>query len=157
MREMLFRGRRLYGKEWVYSTTIFTEGDRVYMPRPDTNYIITSHADIVGDIWQIECKRPDCFYRVDPSTVGQYTGLTDKNGNKIFEGDILSIAQNSDGMGQYYYPPIPYPAHVVVKWDLCSWMWEVIGEDKYYLSFPDAWCHYDCEVIGNIHDNPELL
>ena len=95
MRERLFRGRRMYSEEWIYSTTIFAKGDSVYMPRPNTNYIITSHADIVGDIWQIECKRPDCFYRVDPSTIGQYTGLT-ANGKKIFEEDI--IRANHDGV-----------------------------------------------------------
>ena len=137
MRDYLFRGKRIDNGEWVEGSLCLE-----YYQRYGVVMIAPSEDEI---------------FKVDPSTVGQYTGMTDKNGKKIFEGDILSIAQNSDGMGQYYYPPIPYPAHVVVRWDLCSWMWEVIGKDKYYLSFPDAWCHYDCEVIGNIYDNPELL
>lgn len=91
--------------------------------------------------------------KVDPSTVCQYTGLTDKNGKKIFEGDILRISKKSDGMGGYYFPPLEYPVNVSVKFDLCAYMWETIGDEKYYISFPDAWCHYECEVIGNIHDN----
>ena len=139
MRERLFRGRRMYSEEWIYSTTIFAKGDRVYMPRPDTNYIITSHADIVGDIWQIECKRPDCFYRVDPSTIGEYAGEHDKNGKEIFEGDILSNK---------------YAQHNAI----C-----VFKKGAFGAQFPDEFftlarlngCYF--EKIGNIHDNPELL
>ena len=96
-------------------------------------------------------------HEVDRETVGQYTGLNDKNGKRIFEGDILRIAKISDGLGSCYHPPLDYPVNVVVKWDLCAWMWETLCEDKRYISFPNAWCHYECEIIGNIHDNPELL
>ena len=87
-----------------------------------------------------------------PSTVGQYTGLTDNAGNQVFEGDILKIAKAMDGMGGYYYPPLEYPVNVEVNWNLCGWMWETLGADKYYIGFPDAWCHYNCEVIGTVFD-----
>ena len=52
----------------------------------------------------------------------------------------------------YKSPPIEYPVNVVVKWDMCAWMWETLGDKKYYLSIPDAWCHYECEVIGTVFD-----
>ena len=90
-----------------------------------------------------------------PSTVGQYTGLTDNTGEKVYEGDVLKIAKAMDGMGGYYFPPLEYPVKVEVKWDLCGWMWETLGENKYYIGFPDAWGHYTCEVIGTVFDVDE--
>ena len=140
MREILFRGKRLDNGEWVYGSFIQVEHE-------DGSFTaaIFPQKDAGGDA------------EVSPATVGQYTGLRDKNGKRIFEGDILRIAKISDGLGSYYHPPLDYPVNVVVKWDLCAWMWETLCEDKRYISFPNAWCHYECEIIGNIHDNPELL
>lgn len=143
MREILFRGKREDNGEWVYG---------YYVKLPDA----------AGSVcfMHVPAGNPDehnTAHYVAPKTVGQYTGLNDKNGNKIFEGDILSIAQKGDSVGRYFDPPIKYPANVVVKWDLCAWMWEVILQEKFYLHFPDAWCHYECEIIGNIYDNPELI
>ena len=142
MREILFRGKRICDDEWI-------EGyfGRYYNGESDVACISIPSNGFFGL----------SSYDVDPETVGQYTGLNDKNGNKIFEGDILSIAQKGDSVGRYFDPPIKYPANVVVKWDLCVWMWEVILQEKFYLHFPDAWCHYECEIIGNIYDNPELI
>ena len=148
MREILFRGKRIDNGEWLEGSFL--------NDRDGSFYICPAVSDIsYGDGGNR--RRIGCWYKVDPSTVGQYTGLKDKNGKRIFEGDILHIAKIADGLGGYYQPPLDYPVNVVVKWDLCAWMWETLCEDKRYISFPDAWCHYECEVIGNIHDNSELL
>lgn len=142
MREILFRGKRTDNGEWVESISI-------HYPQ-STNYKGTCWLN--G--WH---ERANDWINVDPATVGQFTGLVDKHGKRIFQGDILRIAKAMDGWGGYNYPPIEYPKNALVKWDLCAWMWEINGECTFYIHFPDAWCHYECEVIGNIHDNPELL
>ena len=167
MREILFRGKRIDNGEWV-------EG--FYNHIPCGRSWVDEH--MIQTV--LENGKIGMLHDVDPSTVGQYTGLHDAtkwenlpekeqqeflrnhkkgvwNGKRIFDGDILHIAKIADGLGGYYQPPFDYPVNVVVKWDLCAWMWETLCEDKRYISFPDAWCHYECEVVGNIHDNPELL
>ena len=143
MREIIFRGKRTENGEWVTGSYLYCENEAYICIKSKAQHDEKFH---IGPL-----------FSVDPSTVGQYTGLTDRNGNRIFEGDILKIALKMDGLGMYYAPAIEYPANVIVKWDMCAWMWEVIGQEKYYISFPNAWCHYEFEVIGNIHDNPELL
>ena len=139
MREILFRGKRLDNGEWAEGYFV-----NLWM----INY--QKHQPIITDNNAVS-------YDVDPSTISQYTGLKDKNGERVWEGDILHIAKISDGIGGYYQPPLDYPVNVVVKWDLCAWMWETLCDDKRYITFPDAWCHYECEIIGNVHDNPELI
>ena len=140
-REILFKAKRKDTGEWV-------EG-------------LLCKKKYQSNKWFISCF-PDKDdneedYVIDINTLCQYTGQTDCNGNKIWENDILSIAKKSDSLGTYYFPPVQYPVNVCVRWDMCSWMWEVIGKDKYYIHFPEAWCHYESEVIGNSFDNPELL
>jgi uncharacterized phage protein (TIGR01671 family) len=148
MREILFRGKRIDNGEWIEGYLVC---DRVFWGEPDFHAYIVTHKHPSG------CFGHDIYIEVDPSTVGQYTGLTDKNGKRIFEGDVLRIARTSDSMGNYWADALEYPVNVVVKWDFCAWVWETLCEDKRYIAFPDAWCHFECEIIGNIHDNPELL
>ena len=144
MREILFRGKHATIGNWEY-------GYYVFVPNwhgKEKHYIQTLDDD----------RDLGLIHSVSPETVGQFTGLTDKNGVKVFEGDILKIAKKSDSLGTYYYPPVEYPVNVFVRWDLCAWLWEVRGkEGPYYIGFPEAWCHYECKVIGNIYENPELL
>lgn len=125
MREILFRGKRIDSGEWVYGT--------MYKIAKDLNPFILT----VG--------KNGCSYQVDEETVGQYTGLKDKNGNGIWEGDIVRCGTGrickvtffiSSGFSGFDLVPIggfdaPYPH----KWSLFS----------------------DTEVIGNVHGNQELL
>ena len=134
MREILFRGKRLDNGEWVDGylyehepalVGIASEND---VPEPSKWFIArTGFAD-----WNM--PRPVEFVEVAPSTIGQYTGLADKNGKRIFEGDILSIWNES---------------HDVV-------VFEDGAFDLENTSIPIRFAN-KFEVIGNITDNPELL
>ena len=123
MREILFRGKRKLNGEWINgSLLVYGDGD----------------CDIcVPDGYDALDK-----FRVEPDTVGQYTGLTDKNGTKIFEGDIVDILNENEETG-------------VIEWAPGEAMF-VISSDGWCASFDNYWGK-DVEVIGNIHDNPELL
>lgn len=124
MREILFRGKRTDNGEWV-------EGAYLHL-NTGNDYICD------GTVW-IGTLQP-CKNEVLPETVGQYTGLTDKNGNKIFEGDIVKL----------------YDVLSIVDWKKCEWHLKHIEGQPYSCPyFGDK--NYKCEVIGNIHDNKELL
>ena len=134
MREILFRGKRKDNGELVY-------GFYCYNPLMKR-----------GEMFSFDAVR--CYvYEVIPETVGQFTGLTDRNGKKIFEGDIVRFQ---------------YANYVVQRedetpggcWASTAYILDEIGVDC-FLSFEetiDNYCNEICvEIIGNIHDNPELL
>lgn len=130
MREILFRGKRIDNGEWVY-------GDLVQSPACCVVQIY--EQDLCGD-----------NFSVDPTTVGQYTGLTDKNGKKIFEGDILQIYEGSEDDGYKIREVYSYSGVLCVDYETSEW-------DFNALAFLDGDNVFTFEVIGNIHDNPELL
>ena len=125
MREILFRGKRIDNGEWV-------EGFYVRLGGKD-DYILTGKLSIFGSNLTYE------DYRVISETVGQYTGLVDKNGIKIFEGDIVSERGGESCQGYYEIDNVL-----------------IVEIPDTLLNFEMS---YDCEykIIGNIHDNPELL
>ena len=138
MREILFRGKRMDNGEWV-------EG--WYQPETTIKYW-DGRQETIGVT--ISYKVEDGFLEdtlVDPSTIGQYTGLTDKNGKRIFEGDIVKTSDiTHEGVIQ-----IPGESFEIAMRKGCWVM--VAGEDWDFLE-----TNHECiEVIGNIHDNPELL
>lgn len=121
MREYLFRGKTIANGKW-------SEG----------NLLVTKQGC---------CITPDAtvYVAVDPETVGQYTGLTDKNGTKIFEGDIIDFLYRSDDDD---YGIVQYDADETEFGFVYNSIYEGLG--RHYQS-------KDIEVIGNIYDNPELL
>ena len=134
MREILFRGKRLETGEWV-------EG--AYMPY----YYSTRYGKVAAIFTNDDVLCKTCRYPVDPSTVGQYTGLKDKNGKRIFEGDILGTRYDSFD--------IDYVVVEVVKWFRNGWATQE-GDCMPDSLTEDGILPYS-EIIGNIHDNPEIL
>ena len=135
MREILFRAKRIDNGEWV-------EG---YLVRGNRTYIITLEAANYMVV-SLSCMASVQFVEVIPETVGQFTGLTDKNGTKIFEGDIVishsrSVDEN-DGPAQ-------------IEWDEDTARFIIVWNTL--LADFDNFYSHDLEVVGNIHDNPELL
>ena len=129
MREILFRGKRLDNGDWVYG--YYVHIGPVSCQRA---YIIPEYASSLY------------VNEVDPSTVGQYTGLKDKNGKRIFEGDVAKVLQGKD-------KDIAY-----VGFENGAFMLYPKTGNIYERTLWEYWYNdWDVEVIGNIHDNPELL
>lgn len=142
----LYRGKRTGDGEWV-------EGYLTYRFRYDRQ----SRKEILGPV--IDCPQEValgnttgkviCSYQVAPCTEGRFTGMTDKNGTKIFEGDIVRD-DYEDG------------THASIVWlpQGCGWYLSYSRADR-RMGHRSRGCSYTqdefLEVIGNIHDNPELL
>ena len=129
MRDILFRGKQTINGDWV-------KGNLFIPCKPDTPTQI-----LVGtNVYRVP-------YDVIPETVGQYTGLTDKNGKKIFEGDILTFSDRLIYVHWHDYCGC---------WDF-SYLKAINGKATLYEDrSPKKW-GYNAIVVGNIHDNPELL
>lgn len=144
MREILFRAKRIDNGEWVegyyiyhIKRTICPIGDSV-KPEDEQHVIM---QDGFSD-WNM--PRNTVVFDIDPETVCQYTGLTDKNGKRIWGNDIVRIENSMDeGIGNI---------------EFYGGMWYVDGEPSNSLhdimEYDDI---AEIEVIGNIFDNPELL
>lgn len=142
MRTIKFRGRRIDNNEWVYGylySLQLPSGEACMILTQDNNHLDNSlkpKYHLAFTLWV------DLFI-VNPVTVGQFTGLYDKNGKEIYEGDIVRCNE---------------------------FVYEVVYESKRFASFAlrrdkDMYDHYfgeamecdACEVIGNIHDNSDLM
>ena len=126
-RQILFRGKRTDNGEWVYGNLI------------DSDSIVGKIVDFDGEYFI-----PEFWYKVDPATVGQFTGITDKNGTKIFDGDIVRFYDDSEDE--------LVNGVVVFNADFCSFCVSMKGHEDVMLM-----AHWQYEVIGNIYDNKELL
>lgn len=127
MKEILFRAKRASDGEWVYGLPI----------RYDPTY---KTADIF-------LQGIDVSFAVDINTVGQFTGLTDKNGTKIFEHDIVRCDFNSA-------PPMN--GKVVFENGAFGLRWKHHGSGVENFAAFECICNVDFTIIGNVFDNPEL-
>lgn len=132
MREILFRGKRIDNGEWVKG---YYAGYGLICPNePESTYNAT--GDYYGQTPYVG------FVEVDPDTVGQYTGLKDKNGKRIFEGDIVCMCfVDTDEIGEIVWDE---------EWSKTAYLSQ--DGDKYGIDGT-----VEMEIIGNIHDNGELL
>lgn len=142
MRELKFRGKTLNEGEWIYGMTI-------------------SHGTIARKKNNLYMEvAPDKWKGIDPETVGQFTGLLDRNGKEIYEGDILVWGAPLDDMF-----PTPFEVSDDNPPCICQWnsnesrfaidYYDIPVNDTDVCNAKDLAEHY--KVIGNIHDNPEQL
>lgn len=154
MREILFKAKRTDNGEWVEGyyckineTTYCVEEDYKRLLVPTHHYIL---VETMTD-WGL----PNRFlqFEIDLDTICQYTGLTDKNGEMIWENDIVKNKKRTEGFDWY---------KVVWRKDFADFGVEPIKpkfEAKYPMGLSDELTIYgrDYEVVGNVFDNPELL
>lgn len=147
MREILFKAKRKDNGEWV-------EGYYVFCRKH--HYILKILSETIG-----YDEREDVWIEIDPETLCQYTGLTGKNGKKIWENDILRYSYDYDGSpflkdGE----EIKYRVGAVF-WSEWRGSWAVCGRGNKKCTNNDVFKYNRnpnrTEVIGNIFDNPELL
>lgn len=127
-----FRGKSIYGEDWLYGSLVKIEND-MYAVIPPLN--------------DIEIGKSINMYEVFPETVGQLTGKTDKNKKEIYEGDIVRVYSR----GRYF--------DIVLKWDNYStaFMACYVDGNKSPFSWFTNLITYELEVIGNVFDNKDLL
>lgn len=135
MREILFRGKRAYNGKWVEGWLVIKKDPVIEV----TYCFILAYGK--GESFVT-------WYPVIPETVGQYTGLKDKNGKRIFDGDIVQIKDFTHGCALNYKQPTS-------KW-VVHWREDTARFCIDYMSVL-PFDFTKSEVIGNIHDNPELL
>ena len=133
MRGILFRGKEPQG-DWCYGGLIQSANDFYISIGIDKGFM--------------------CAF-VKPETIGQYTGLTDKNGKKIFEGDIVTYDDAEADYEGYHDNVFLNCGEVGISaWD------GIYFTNRQTVEMSDLYeseTMVDCEIIGNIHDNPELL
>lgn len=134
MREILFRGKRIDNGEWLF-------GDLRHIFHGEYRAHIVDNSNGLNN--------GVCGLEVDPDTVGQFTGLTDKNGMKIFEGDIIKHTQ------VYLHGTVESIGYV--KWSTAYACWLAGGYTNGRADMFLGDQSYKLEVLGNIYDNPELM
>lgn len=143
MREILFKAKRIDNGEWIIGNLVSSEDaeqgwEIIIIPKIDSNMFVKCGQEDLGfENWHI----------ADKATVCQYTGLTDKNGNKIWENDVVFVTDDNGCSGQVDTG--------IGEIDFLEGLWYISGSVQNALY--DINKCFQIEVIGNIFDNPELL
>lgn len=143
MREIEFRGKRIEDDKWIYGYYWYVEE---HYANP-----------IENKIHFIKSKNNGIDYGIDIETLGQYTGLKDKNGTKIFEGDVFE-EERDEIRGVVVFENGAFKIKwygiktVLKEYGYDDGGWGEIETESFDMYYVDK-----MEVIGNIHDNPELL
>ena len=143
-REIKFRGKKAINGKWVYGDLLhIANGCVIYHGSKTECDLIEDRPNLAVELYMDEVSP------VDPDTVGQLTGIHDKNRKEVYEEDILCVC---DGKRCF---------NIVVKWSKEAMAFMACYCDG--NQFPLSWFSgllsktYEVEVIGNIHDNPDLL
>lgn len=126
MREIKFRGKDIQTGEWVVGD-LHTLCDRPYIHTAPSSFPYAGKRSFI-----------------DPETIGQYTGLKDKNDKEIYEGDILEVSH----VGEASYLEVRFVRGVF------AFLWDGDLDDEFPRNAPT---HEWARVVGNIHDNPERI
>ena len=143
MRKILFKGKRKDNGEWIegFYVRLFEKENGFYKAK---HYIFDGNTKLGEERYcghgNYEQDVEICKFEVIPETVGQYTGLPDKNGKRSFEGDIVKWNMN-----------------YIVVWQNCKFVLKKDINVKPYDYVLSCFDGTEFEIIGNIHDNPELL
>lgn len=134
MRPIKFRGKDRHDRQWVFGNIVKTAYGLYIIPQ-----------NIYAD------RMPQ--YSVDPETVGQYTGLTDRNGKEIYEGDILHVLEVSNTNDLEYKSPVEFidSGFLVTQPDECQVPLAV------FHNLDTSYPLFEIEAIGNIYEHPYLL
>lgn len=135
MREIEFRGKRIYNDEWIYGNLVVSTSGEKYII--ENEYFSEDGHHLVCD--------SDLPVFTMQETIGQYTGLKDCNGTKIFEGDIIAVGEDEGPRFRY-----------IIEWrqDCLAYLARQNGTTG---SIGTGYGVDEWQVTGNIHDNPELL
>lgn len=131
MRQIKFRGKRKDTGEWVYGDLQLGDGD---------------HIPMIGEV---VCGHDPYYVQVEEDTIGQFTGLYDKNGSPIYEGDIVKLRVLDDTIGDVW-------KEYICEVSSCNGCFCTDGTPL----IKGKWKGYDTvdvEICGNIHDTTELL
>ncbi len=140
-REIKFRGKYIYTEEWIYGNLVNIEEDR-YAVLPVIN---SMRGETIA------------MYEVNPETVGQFTGLHDKNGKEIYEGDLIKAPSGlvyTVIFGTWVHDEKKEFPKIIDKYEHTGWCISLDGNTPCELLDSEV---YSGVITGNVHDNPSLL